>query len=120
MNIAELQDQLAKIMPLLDQNISETHKEYMSGNLPAGAWRYVLGRHNTALNILDVPEESADADTTKFYFTTATWLTIDLRYICKQNEDNAPLERWLQFFVDNGFTETISVFNVPKMKEDSD
>ena len=46
-----------KVFPFLDKNLSSAHEEYMSGQIPHGAFNYLLDRHgNTmlALNCVDL------------------------------------------------------------------
>jgi hypothetical protein len=102
-------------MPILDVNLAAAHKEYMSGELPAGAFHYVRSRHETALVVLSKDDLKPEAA-----FKACALLAIDLRNGLRDMTDQsssatAEVEAWWQCYRDAGFTEVNSFFNAPMM-----
>ena len=110
MDITALQTEIRLIKPILDANMAAAHREYMAGDIPAGAFRYVTDRHNTALLIDERRDADMDAESA---YRAAAPLTIDLKYGCEDAKDTAPLNRWLSFFDDAGFTDRHPWFEIP-------
>lgn len=115
MDIQALKLRLTSVMPILDVNLAAAHQEYMSGELPAGAFHYVRSRHETALVVLS--RDNLDPEAA---FKSCALLAIDLRNGLRDMTDQSSsatteVEAWWQCYRDAGFTEVNSFFNAPMM-----
>lgn len=86
----------------------------MSGDIPHGAYSYVLSRHENLLVILGkmVNGETGEKIIPKplSAYEVAAWLTIDLR---SGTKDEKLIEDWWKFFRAHGFTGTHKLFEIP-------
>jgi hypothetical protein len=115
MDIQTLKLSLASVMPILDVNLAAAYREYMSGDLPAGAFHYVRSRHEAALVVL-----SRDDLEPKAAYAACALLAIDLRnglqeLIGKTVSAKTQVEAWWQCYRDAGFTEVNQFFNAPML-----
>ena len=74
MDIQTLKRNLANAMPILDANLAAAHREYMAGDIPAGAYHHVLSRHGTACEVLSRDDIAAEEA-----FKACALISIDLR-----------------------------------------
>lgn len=111
-DIQPLKTSLAEVMPILTSNLSAAYTEYMAGDIAAGAFGYVCGRHETACVVLqrdDIPAEKA--------YEACALLAIDLRSGIDEMDDKtaaqSKVDAWWQVYRDAGFTEVNSFFDAP-------
>lgn len=116
MDIQSLKISLANVMPILDANLAAAHKEYMDGDIAAGAFGYVRSRHESACAVLtrdDIKPEDA--------YKACALLAIDLRTGVKeatdQPEAEAQVEAWWQCYRDAGFTDVNKFFDAPMLPD---
>lgn len=115
MDIQSLKLNLTNVMPILDANLGAAYREYMAGDLPAGAYHYVLSRHKTALLVLSEGDLKPEAA-----YKACALLAIDLRAglqesTQKTSNAEAQVEAWWQCYRDAGFTEVNSFFHAPML-----
>ena len=107
-----LKSALIEALPILDRNLAAASEQYRSGDLAAGAFRYVRSRHQTALAVINASDSSGDTS-----YRACASITIDLRSGVRQMPDvavaKAVLERWLECFHKAGFTEMHPYLDVP-------
>ncbi|WP_274644154.1 hypothetical protein [Pseudomonas serbica] len=115
MDIHSLKLNLTNVMPILDANLGAAYREYMAGDLPKGAYSYVLSRHAMALSVL-----SKDELEPKVAYKSCALLAMDLR--CGLQEPTmrtsgaeSQVEAWWQCYRDAGYTEVNSFFNAPML-----
>jgi hypothetical protein len=114
-DIQALKLRLTNVMPILDANLAAAHQEYMSSELPAGAFHYVRSRHEAALVVLSRDDLNPEAA-----FKSCALLAIDLRSGLQDAADQSPsasaeVEAWWQCYRDAGFTEVHEFFHAPMM-----
>lgn len=119
MDIQSLKLCLAGIMPILTANLAAAHKEYMAGDIPAGAFHYVRSRHEAACVVMSEDDLQPEAA-----FKSCALLAIDLRSGLKEAPDQsaaeAQVEAWWQCYRDAGFTEVNQFFNSPMLPSPDD
>ena len=118
MNIKDLQEEVAKILPILDANLSAANKEWMAGEIARGAFEYCLSRHRIALTVI---QEGWNLDILAAFAACAP-LTMDIRSGLDQasskeqaEEWSKKLDNWWAFYQKNGFVEVNSFFNIPQV-----
>lgn len=116
MDIQSLKTSLATVMPILNANLAAAHKEYMDGDITAGAFGYVRSRHESASAVLsrdDIKAEDA--------YKACALLAIDLRTGVKEVADKAAAEAqvevWWQCYRNAGFTEVNKLFGAPMLPD---
>lgn len=109
-NVDALKKNVEKILPTLGENLSATHSEYMSGNLPRGAYEHVLARHALAVDIINCDIVEPDKA-----FTASSMLTLDVRaFVQLSDPERKPvLNDWIQFLQESGLTEYNHFFDIP-------
>lgn len=104
-------------MPILDANLSAAHKEYMEGDISHGAFEYVRSRHETALNVISLNDNTTEV--AQIAYNACALLAIDLRSGVKEVPDKAEaqekVEDWWQCYRNAGFTDVHEFFNSPTM-----
>lgn len=115
MDIQSLRLHLTNVMPILNANLGAAHREYMAGELPAGAFHYVRSRHEAALEVLSRKDMKPEAA-----FKTCALLAIDLRSGLEDSIDQIPtalaqVEAWWQCYRDAGFSEVNPFFEAPML-----
>ncbi|MGE8063906.1 hypothetical protein [Pseudomonas sp. NPDC089569] len=115
MDIQSLKLNLNNVMPILDVNLGAAYREYMSGDLPAGAYHYVRSRHEAALAVLSRDDLEPEAA-----YRSCALLAIDLRGGLKESAPNtsspeAQVEAWWQCYREAGFTEVNQFFDAPML-----
>lgn len=114
--VVQLQNRVTAVMPLLNENLTAAHRDWMDCVIPRGAYEYCLSRHATALNLLGADERLLEPDLT---FKACSTLFIDLRAAMndmpanKKQEEQAKVDALLALYVANGFTEMHPLFNIP-------
>jgi hypothetical protein len=112
----DIQAQVALIFPLIDKNFVLAQKEYQSGELSNGAFRYVLGRHLMAHDVIH--NSTLNEVEPESLYKQLAILTIDVRAaVDDYPEQKHILDNWLKFYVDAGFTEMHSFLNIPVFVE---
>lgn len=116
MDLQSLKASLANVMPILDANLGAAYREYMAGEIAAGAYRYVLSRHGNAAAVL-----SRDDIDPAGAFKSCALLAIDLRSGVTESKDlagaEAQVEAWWQCYRDAGFTEVNPFFDAPMLPD---
>lgn len=109
-NAEALKENVEKILPTLEENLSATHSEYMSGNLPRGAYEHVLARHALALDIINCDIVEPDKA-----FAASSMLTLDVRaFVRLSDPERQPvLDNWVQFLQASGLTASNRFFDIP-------
>lgn len=115
MDIQSLKVSLASVMPILDANLGAANREFKAGDIAAGAYRYVLSRHKTALDVL-----SRDDLEPEVAFKACALIACDLRdglveYTERNSDAPALVEAWWQCYRDAGFTEVNDFFDAPML-----
>jgi hypothetical protein len=105
---------LNEVLPVLDQNLGSAHREYLDGQIPHGAYGYVLGRHSNACALLALEGEIHDEAALEKAYQTASRLTFDLKTGCRDAANPALLEKWMRFFDGIGFTDRHKPFEYPQ------
>lgn len=112
MDIQSLKKNLISVMPILDANLEAAHREYMAGEIPAGAFHYVRTRHETACVVIAREDQNAEAA-----FKSCALLSMDLR--AGASEVTTPTEgqeeAWWQCYRDAGFTGIHPYFKCPTL-----
>ncbi|CAI9912151.1 hypothetical protein EFK68_03805 [Pseudomonas aeruginosa] len=112
MDIQTLKRNLANAMPILDANLAAAHREYMAGDIPAGAYHHVLSRHGTACEVLSRDDIAAEEA-----FKACALISIDLRRGTKDfaGGDTSVVDAWWQCYRDAGFTADNPLYNTPML-----
>jgi hypothetical protein len=116
-SLALLRQAIKDFMPVLNQNLSAAYSDYMNGNIPNGAYQYVLSRYTNAAIIASGEEK---IDPMKAFMVGAV-LFIDLprggiqdiKKPKQQELANKKLEKLRELYNDNGFTENHVIGNIP-------
>ena len=114
MNVQALKTQLTLVMPILDANLAAAYKEYMAGDLSAGAYGYVRARHEQAHLVLASNDPNALAA-----YESCALLAIDLHSGINEMADKKHaiqhVEDWWQCYRDAGFTHIHKHFDSPTL-----
>jgi hypothetical protein len=114
--ITGLKEHIAAVMPLLDANMAAAYQEWMAGTLAKGAFDYCSTRHLTAGHIVEANPAELNEEAA---LAAGARLFIDLRSALKDVPadhlavEEAKVENLREFFVEQGFTETNQVFDIP-------
>lgn len=114
-------DLVCTLAGVFDKNLNEAHREYMAGDIPAGAFRYVRDRHQTVQIIKRDGERFKDGGipiTDDDLFRAVAPLTIDLRDAIKSGHaDPKCVKIWWELFKEAGYTDSHRVYNIPMRPE---
>lgn len=112
MDIQSLKRNLISVMPVLNANLEAAHRDYMAGEIPAGAFHYVRTRHETACVV--VSSEDMEAERA---FKACALLAIDLRDGVKELSVSmtGQVDAWWKCYQEAGFTEVNPFFNAPML-----
>lgn len=112
MDIESLKRNLINVMPVLDANLAAAYKEYMAGDIPAGAFHYVRTRHETACIV--VSSDNLEAERA---YKSCALLAIDLRSGAEELAVSvkSQVDAWWKCFEEAGFTEVTPFFEAPML-----
>lgn len=112
MDLQTLKQNLINVMPILNANLAAAHKEYMDGDIPAGAFGHVRSRHEMACVVISNDDIKAE-----YAYQSCALLAIDLRSGIKEvvGSDSGLLDAWWQCYRDAGFTEVNPIFKTPML-----
>jgi hypothetical protein len=114
--IPQLKTCVTAVLPLLNENLTAAHRDWMNCVISRGAYEYCLSRHATALSLLGADDSLLEHDRS---FTVCSTLFIDLRAAMsdvpadRKPGEQVKVDALHALYVDNGFTEMHPMFNIP-------
>lgn len=114
--LKDLKEFLSTYKEDFDKNLHRAYQDYMESKIRNGAFQYVLSRHDNLYIILSEEIEKIikkhNADLLHLY-KVAVNLTIDFRYIVREEKRFLDWVCWWNFFRNKGFTEINPFFRIP-------